>query len=66
MSCGDELWGPVLYLQSLYIREESRRPHVPPRKAQVLAGATAYARGGKKIGDVSAIYIDDATGEPEG
>jgi ribosomal 30S subunit maturation factor RimM len=35
------------------------------QEARALVGATAYAQGGKKIGNVSTIYTDNATGEPE-
>jgi uncharacterized protein (TIGR02271 family) len=35
------------------------------QQAQDLIGATAYDQGGQKIGNVSEIYYDRATGEPE-
>ena len=35
------------------------------QEARNLIGATAYDRGGQKVGDVATLYLDQATGEPE-
>jgi uncharacterized protein (TIGR02271 family) len=35
------------------------------QEAQALIGATAYDQGGRKVGTLSALYLDKATGEPE-
>jgi uncharacterized protein (TIGR02271 family) len=35
------------------------------QEARALIGATAYDQGGQKVGTLSTLYLDKATGEPE-
>jgi PRC-barrel domain len=38
---------------------------ITKQQASDLSGATAYDHGGGKVGEVAAVYLDQASGEPE-
>ena len=38
---------------------------ITKQQASNLIGATAYDHGGGKVGEVAAVYLDKASGEPE-